>query len=415
MPISLNKKGGIEEMASGEGRTEENKSEEPKFTVQNSALNDNECNSVGVALSENVRLSDVEDEFEETQLEQLVKKVDAYIEQSKFGDYGKFFRPFSRKFKSSLRTKFEDDIEIYDRVDANEHDSVGSAWFMRLTTFVLFAFNSAFFVVISCLVLGVSGSELGGRTGAVLLFVEQIGFIPQSEPSFGLSSYLSLLIAVFLFSYLLRHLFREFFLSRIREGVASLAAFVIGRLNGLNAAVTNALDNSDSDRQPRADWPRKAADWIRVALWYEERYEEVDRYISATAWRVENTFRYIETTFRLVNVAVSIFVLLIIWDAANAAAPDISRLPIWIGAAVYLVFSIGAWSFGLKLGTRQYAVSTGDSLWGDVFGEKFSDFDKEKRHVFNRIAGRVSNDKTTIIDSSPRMSPQSRDNPRFPG
>lgn len=346
-------------------------------------------------------ISSSEADDDKSPLELLVEKVDSYIEHSTFGDYGTFIRPFSRKFKQSLRTTFPEDREIYDRVDENERNSLLDAFRLRFSTFLIYFTNSFLFAALTCLLLIGIDDPMPGVAGTIIGWAQMLSARLGVQSDITAGEYFVFLVSTLFVAWFLRHLIRQFFISKIREGVASMAAFVIGRLNGLNAAVTNALDKSDSDRQPRSEWPRKAADWIRVALWYEERYEEVDRYISATAWRVENAFRRIETFFRTLNFSVSIFVLFIVWTAMEVSG---SRpVPVLIAIGIYVVYSLVAWSFGVTLGSSRLSATVGNSLWRDVFVEKFSDFDKDKRHVFDRIADRVSNDKTTIIDSSPRI------------
>ncbi len=325
--------------------------------------------------------------------EELMRKVDAYIESvsgSAFGDFGAFKRPFSANFKSSVRETFEDDEDVFARVDASERFSVWRGFRLRSITGATYAVKTALIWFLGITLIVGDADKMGRMAGDMLEMA--------NAPTSGSGAFL-FGVGVIIAAWVVRRLVRVLILGEIRTNVANMASFVIARLSRINDTVTNALDCAETDRKPRAGWATRAGEWVSIALWNEERAREIDRFVTASAWRVENSFRYIERGFQSFNLIALAGVAghLVFTAVAHGGG---GGLPL-VGLIMIYVVSCLVWTFSSVAQRLQISEFQKNSFWGDIFGESFAQFGEEKRHVFRKIAERVARDKNTIIDLSP--------------
>ena len=252
-----------------------------------------------------------EDESAADELDGYVEKADAYIiATSETGEFGQFTTPFSWQFKSSLRVYFPNDDVSFDAIDFAERVTNTTAIKMRFYTYLFYFVFSLWYVCLSVSLIPLSGVSLdpliskvvGAVLGALASADEAMGgFGFRGDGRIAPFSYFPALVVVFFVALLIRSQIRDYFFNKIENNVSTMALRVSSELSAIGQLVTNALESVDQDRTPEDEWPERAGKWTKVALWGEERYQNIDRYLSATSWRVEDRFHWISIFFLCVK------------------------------------------------------------------------------------------------------------------
>ncbi len=346
--------------------------------------------------------------FEGQSREELVAAADEFIKGATFGEYGGAFgRPFSRQFKKAVRDQFGAyDAAIFDAVDASERDSWSIAVRLRTYTFIPFILAGAYFFGATAAFLGHgtdAAETLGGGALAIpaglgafvytlvaVVAAAALGVVGVDMPgeTLGALGYVSGVALFFAAMYGARTLIRNVTINTLEKNVAKLASAVIKGVTNLNTQITNAIKASFDRGDAGTDWPRVSGEWVKIALWIDQRYEYVDRYVSLAAWRVENAFNTISLIFRTLNIAIAaIFIYSALSLIAKGETPEETPFNLAAAGLVmfgYFIFAAFVWSF---FNSRK------DSFWHERFTENFGDFDKDRVHIFDDVRQIVERDK----------------------
>ncbi len=337
-----------------------------------------------------------------TPLDDYVEKANAYIEATGgTGEFGEFTTPFSRQFKTSLRTYFPDDKVSFDAIDTAESMTNKTAIKMRRNTYYFYLLFSLFYVFLSVGLIPLSGGSDN------LLFSSAISVISTAlatvENVFGgigfdeggrlaPLGYFLVLAVFFVPAFWARVQVRDFFFNKIENSVSTMALRVSSELSAINQLVTNALESVDQDRTPEDEWPERAGKWTKVALWGEERYQNIDRYLTATSWRVEDRFHWFTYGFFLLNaITAALCVGGVFAFAPNLSGGGVAPTP-WaslvVGAVIYLILVIGVWTIGFD---------RGNNFWRNELLKRFSESERGRVHMFDRIGNKMRTDKNEIL------------------
>ncbi len=345
--------------------------------------------------------------------EELVAAADEFIEHSKFGEYGgEFGRPFSRQFKKAVRAQFGAyDGATFDAVDASEASSWRIGIRIRFYTYLLFVLAGAFYFGATAAVLGHEKTGAAARGGllalpaafgaVVLALAKNISLAVATVVGMDMNDgpispigYGAGVVLFFAAMYGLRSLIRNVMIDALEKNVSKLASAVIKGVTNLNTQIQNAVKASYDRGDAGTDWPRVSGEWVKIALWIDQRYEYVDRYVSLAAWRVENAFSMISFLFRSLNIATAVFFItsaLSLVARAPTEAMTASRLAFsGVVSVIYFIFAVFIWSF---FNLRK------DSFWKEKFSENFGDFDKDRVHIFDDIRRIVERDKRDKVQA----------------
>ena len=256
------------------------------------------------------------DEATGDELDGYVEKADAYIEATRgTGEFGKFTAPFSRQFKTTLKTYFPEDDLSFDAIDIAEKVTNLTAIKMRFNTYIFYLIFSLLYFSLSVSLIPLSGVALGpmvsnvvGAVLGALASVDEVmgGFGFLGDGRIAPFSYFPVLIIIFFVLLWVRFQIRDYFFNKIENNVSTMALRVSSELSAIGQLVTNALESVDQDRTPEDEWPERAGKWTKVALWGEERYQNIDRYLAATSWRVEDRFHWISYFFMSLNAVTAL-------------------------------------------------------------------------------------------------------------
>ena len=343
-----------------------------------------------------------EDESAADELDGYVEKADAYIiATSETGEFGQFTTPFSWQFKSSLRVYFPNDDVSFDAIDFAERVTNTTAIKMRFYTYLFYFVFSLWYVCLSVSLIPLSGVSLdpliskvvGAVLGALASVDEAMdGFGFLSDGRIAPFSYFPALVVVFFIALLIRSQIRDYFFNKIENNVSTMALRVSSELSAIGQLVTNALESVDQDRTPEDEWPERAGKWTKVALWGEERYQNIDRYLSATSWRVEDRFHWISIFFFALNAITSFLCVAGVFAIAFVASQAGGGVMPWIslaaGAVIYFFLVIFVWTIGLD---------RGNNFWRTELSKRFSEAERGRVHMFNRIGNKMRTDKNEIL------------------
>lgn len=297
---------------------------------------------------------------------EFIAAADALIERSPLGGYGAFVAPFSKQFKDHLRDLYPFDKETYDATDAAEEEAIRKAVHMRLVTLVLFVVWSAVVVFASTGWFGLATKD--GFNGWLALG----GFALFTLAVVGL-----------------RRVIRDQYLHDIVKDATTFALYFLSSLSSLHDRATNAVRDSHQDSQLSQAWAERSAAWVKIALWHGRRYENLDRYATATAWRIESRWRIYERVFVALKATLAVGVVLAsIWAALILKITD-AQIAQTVG--VLLIYGLTVMRFWGLLPQKNNA------LWAEKFRTGVVGFDAQKAHIHNLIAGVVKADKNFIL------------------
>ncbi len=301
-------------------------------------------------------------EHEDAEFRGLLAAADALIEHSKLGGYGAFVAPFTAQFKQSLRETFPGDKQTFDESDRNENKAIYDALRMRLFTFGLFALWSLFTVGLFQKWFSLGNADASGW------------------------QLLGLYVVVSAVVWMLRFSVRYVFLSAIGGDATRFANYFFKQLTNIHDRSINAVRASNDDMMLSSAWPDRSAGWIKIALWHGKRYENLDRYVTATAWRVESRYRIIEGTFRWLKTLIVIGVLLVtlLIDPTHGPMADMPPEAI----IVYVVVTLMGWGLVAR---------TSNAYWAEKFRPSITGFDEQKEHIHVQVAKVVAGDKKLIM------------------
>lgn len=302
----------------------------------------------------------------EADFTKFILAADELIERSPLGGYGAFVAPFSKQFKDHLRDLFPFDKEAFDETDANEREAIRKAVHMRLVTLALFAAWSAVVVIASTSYFGQAKKD--GFGGWLFLG----GFALFTLAVVGL-----------------RRLIRDHYLHDILKDATTFALYFLSSLSNLHDRANNAIRDSHQDRQLSQAWAERSAAWVKIALWHGRRYENLDRYVTATAWRIESRWRIYERFFGALKATLAVGVVLASLGLAfilKIGEPPIA--PTAIALLIYVLTVVPFWGL---------LPQTNNALWAETFRVGVVGFDAQKAHIHNLIAGVVRADKNFIL------------------
>ena len=342
------------------------------------------------------------DEATGDELDGYVEKADAYIEATRgTGEFGKFTAPFSRQFKTTLKTYFPEDDLSFDAIDIAEEVTNLTAIKMRFNTYIFYLIFSLLYFSLSVSLIPLSGVALGPMVsnvvGAVLGALASVdeamgGFGFLGDGRIAPFSYFPVLIIIFFVLLWVRFQIRDYFFNKIENNVSTMALRVSSELSAIGQLVTNALESVDQDRTPEDEWPERAGKWTKVALWGEERYQNIDRYLAATSWRVEDRFHWISYFFMSLNAVTALAsiggVTAVAFVASDAGGGVMPWISLAAGAVIYFFLVIFVWTIGLD---------RGNNFWRTELSKRFSEAERGRVHMFNRIGNKMRTDKNEIL------------------
>ena len=331
----------------------------------------------------------------ENSFDELLRSADALIKNSKLAGYGEFVRPFTRQFLTQTRELFHQDLETYNETNENYRVAVNYALQLRLVTISFFVF-----LHIVPFILFVSAPFLFSRGANAAIESETTTSVVLSfllKPEIGIL----VVVAFWAFAYLLRSLVRRDRLNAIGGNATQFANHFFKVISGIHDQAVRAVDLSHEDRMLMPDWPERSSGWIKIALWFGRRYEYLDRYVTATCWKIESDYRRMEEIFRGIKLTLVVIVLLF---AVYMQFSDLPSLPLAFAVLSSILFATSAYLLWIRSGK-------GNAFWSEAFRESISDFDAQKEHVFNLTASQVSADKRFILGQF-RISQNQKDKDR---
>ncbi|HUO99301.1 MAG TPA: hypothetical protein VMU01_11570 [Rhizomicrobium sp.] len=297
----------------------------------------------------------------------LIKAADALIQTQRLGGYGRFIAPFTSQFKASLRESFPADMATFQATDTNERKAIVDALKMRCITFAVF---------------------LAFTAGLCLIVTDRMGF-DFGDPTSALHAFLIFLACAGL-AWALRYWIRHEYLHTIGGDATLFANYFFKELTNIHDRAINAIRASNSDLMLSSAWPERSAGWIKIALWYGKRYENLDRYVTAAAWRVESRYRIIERSFvALKSVTLVAVVAWIAWHLwRTPPAHPYGWILILAAAAAYVAITLLWWGVRNK---------TSNAYWAERFRVSVVGFDEQKEHIYNQVANVVAGDKKMLM------------------
>lgn len=302
-------------------------------------------------------------ESKDAEYVQFLKAADDLIDQSRLGGYGSFLSPFSHQFKVSIRGSYPLEVAAFDETDKNQEQAIDSAMRMRSYTFFLFSIYTALILVLLS-----DSSAIMSRNHPLI--------VPAS-----------LVVASILL--ILRYLIRRDMLSSIGGDATRFSNYFFKALTRIHDQAINAVHLSTEDLMMTPSWPERSAGWIKIALWHSKRYENLDRYVTATAWKIESRYLQIERGFRTLKLLVLALVLAATGEAVLNMLGRSNIDPVAAAntiAATLLYAFIVVFFWGLR-------TKVSNAYWGQRFRESIVGFDEQKEHIHNQIAKVIAADK----------------------
>ena len=302
---------------------------------------------------------------------ELIEAARLLDKRTLLGDYGSFIRPFSQQYKRQIRGYSPEDAAIFQETDRQEDRALGLAWQLRRTTLLIFlSFSLFLFVPIA---------------------QARLNFVPH-YPWAGLASFLS----VAALATVARLLVRDKFLGMIGSSATMFGNYFIKELTSIFDRADNAVSQSTKDQMMTQGWPERSGGWIKIALFFEKRSENIDRYVTATAWRVESWYGIIEGLFIVLEyalvVSVTLLAILIIGLPLFAGGSfNSATIFAVIGVLLYPALSIAFW--GMK-------PQKNNALWSIRFRNSVKGFDERRNHIYAQIANVIAVDKRFLMSTT---------------
>ncbi|WP_375202196.1 hypothetical protein [Hyphococcus sp.] len=336
----------------------------------------------------------------------LLTEVDSHFNRARFGQYSGYKPPFTRQYKAEIKRLFPKDGPVFDHLNVNEAATIRRAIAMRsitLVTFFYFAFG--FINVISQYRGGKFEMTFGAIASSPVLYFRNIEAGSVQGAVVALLMYFAIAFAV-------RTLTRYILVDKIGQGATRAANVTFRYLSAINNSLDKAIDNSSVDEMYRSQWPQRSSDWIKIAQWHAKRYEYIDRYVTAVAWRIEDRFSWIEVLALGVKYGVLVFLALSVFNLTGADwLPDAGAPPGGGDAALTAIFAglvFVCWGLALPLLWLWSSLlpdfisgAASNNLWVKKFLESVEGFDSARDHIIQKIASVVSADKTTIMNMRP--------------
>lgn len=287
---------------------------------------------------------------------ELLRAADDLIEHSRLGVYGEFFAPFTHQFQVSIKATYPLEAKAFAEIDKVQRKAIFDALQMRAATFCIF------------------------------LLVSLTPFLPY----WGLRQRwiaLAVSLGVTVFLTLVRAFIRREYLRTIGGDATKFANYFFKEASRIHDRAINAVHASTEDLMMTPSWPDRSAGWIKIALWHSKRYENLDRYVTASAWKIESRYRQIEQTFVWLKIAVAGLVTAALTIAVSQTPGDVIDTPVAPSVAVALFYFLIAYFFwGLR-------GQISNAFWGQKFRESIIGFDEQKEHIHNQIAKVIAADK----------------------
>jgi hypothetical protein len=303
---------------------------------------------------------------EDIEFKKLSADADAFIKLTRLETFGgefAFVAQHSRQFKAIIAKYHPADGECYKNADHVESEAIQKSWRMRFWVFALFVIYSSVFALL--------------WTGILSKFVDQFdAYWTPYWVSFGLTVF-----ACFI-GWWVRHEKNE----KIENHATQFANFILNELTTRHDRTTNAVQLSRTDLMMTPKWPARSAGWIKIALWYARRYEDLGRYVTAVAWRVVSRNRWAMRTALAATFGVVVAVGVVAYLHWSSSADE--HLLLLSDSAIYLLTAI---FFSCSYGKN-------DS-WSRKFFAGIQHFDIQKRHIHEQIGEVVAADKKYYLSS----------------
>ena len=335
--------------------------------------------------------------------EGLLREVDEHFAKARFGSYSGYYPPFTNQYKREIRKLFPKDEPIFHVIDVNEGGTILRAILLRaLTLFAFVCFCLGYFYVLSSF----RGAE----------WTETFGAVPVGQSlKGGWASTVVTLFMIAIATWVLRLFIRYVMVDKIAQGATRTANGVFRYLSRINNSLDQAIDHSAQDRMFKSDWPQRSADWIKIAQWHARRYEYIDRYVTAVAWRIEDRFSVVEAVALGVKYGLVLLAAFVTmgWFGEDWAFGSVQhvRPGDLVLLALYLIAVFALWGLTLPFSWLVSNISLdrlkgaeSNNLWVKKFLESVEGFDHERDHIIQKVASVVSSDKTTIMNMRPGMS-----------
>ncbi|MGF1545103.1 MAG: hypothetical protein ACFB00_11475 [Parvularculaceae bacterium] len=205
---------------------------------------------------------------------------------------------------------------------------------------------------------------------------------------------------------------RWIMVDKIRQGATRNANTVFRYLSRINNSMDKAIEQSSQDQMYRSGWPERSADWIKIAQWHAKRFEYVDRYVTATAWRIEDRISMVEAVSLGVKLGLVGYVAIaglgafgVDWLTTGTENGTVGSIA---AISLFVLISIVGW--GLLLPVTWVASSfhlgafqdhDSNNMWVATFLESVEGFDDQRDHIIQKLASVVAGDKTTIMNMRP--------------
>jgi hypothetical protein len=288
--------------------------------------------------------------------------------RSKLGWFsGPFEIDYSQQLKNTIRDVFPDDKDTFDEADREERSATALMFRMRLLTFAVFGAFSAF-----AFWFALNGFSTG-----------LLGRAP--DPIYSSVLFVLAAAAAWVVRWQIRH---EYF-GAIERDASGYATTFFTAISALHDLSVNAFGSSRQDHQGETTWPDRSAGWTQIGLWFGRRYENVDRYITAVAWRLQWRSTAIEIAFMLLKAVTAGAVVAFGAYSLLASAPSRpSTIEGLVALGAYVAITIVGWGFS---GRRSNA------YWSERFTARVVGFDDMKEHVHDQIANVVRADKKAFL------------------
>ena len=242
-----------------------------------------------------------DDEFRtESREERELAAARAHFQSGEVGAPTRYITPFTEQLMSETAAQFPVDADQYEKVRATSRIVIRNYFFLRLTTLLLF---SAMVFSQAAIFDAWRSSFLGSEPQPLMLAplwaaLGDTSLLRSSGSIFGIGAGF----------FALRIVARKLVFWDLTQRAERLSFSVFRRIDDIETRVTEAC--SKVRLRVGDNWPRRAKNWIIIALWNAKRSEYLDRFVTTVIWRVRTYIVNWETFFFFVKMAIVTIILI---------------------------------------------------------------------------------------------------------
>ncbi|MBR9825068.1 MAG: hypothetical protein GYB36_04595 [Alphaproteobacteria bacterium] len=325
------------------------------------------------------KTSNAQGEFE---AQKELDAADQMIRSIHFGTTDSFIRPFTRQLRTSTRQTFDIDNDIYVEADKSLTRVTRYYLLMRALTFMVY-------ILMALMAAAIFAALVPNHLASVYLtpLVQAVSFIAGET--------VSLLETVLIFGVVLAVLtfarwgFRSLLKLLIRINGKEFSFKVSDRYDSILMRIVECCHNAMLQKE---NWPSRARNWTKVALWNSKRAEYLDRYSTTVAWKIRYLITFWHRFFVFGKVLISLGLSTsIAWSIFTA--PEMTSSAIWAGLIMVIT-----WWTTTAVGWVFFDSFRAD-LWTTVFAKKIQDDEDTQKHPFDLISDVVEN-FVSLIESN---------------